>query len=169
MPRILIAILVLAPLCRAQTLPAFRWIVEVDNSGSDELAGLGADAQGNIYLAGTTQSPNFQTKAAAQSQFAGASDVFVTKLDPDGNIVYSTYFGGSGAELATAMTVDPYGGVYVTGTTTSIDFPTTPGAYSSSVPPASGGAPFITFLFKLNPDGSVGYATYFSTSNVSPA
>lgn len=164
MPRTLIAFLALAPLCYAQTLPAFRWIVEVDGSGSDQLAGLGADAQGNIYLAGSTQSPNFQVKAAAQSHLAGGSDVFVAKLDPSGNIVYSTYFGGSGNDVATAMAVDPQGGVYITGTTTSTDFPTTPGAYSSSVPPPSAAGAFLTFLFKLNPDGSVGYATYFSNS-----
>src|SRR5450432_708377 len=128
MSRTLIALLALAPLCCAQTFPAFRWIVEVDSSRSDQLAGLGTDAQGNIYLAGTTQSPNFQVKAAVQNHFAGGSDVFVTKLDPSGNIVYSTYFGGSGADIATAMAVAPQGGVYVTGTTTSTDFPTTPGA-----------------------------------------
>jgi Beta-propeller repeat/IPT/TIG domain len=168
MSRTLIALLALAPLCCAQTFPAFRWIVEVDSSRSDQLAGLGTDAQGNIYLAGTTQSPNFQVKAAVQNHFAGGSDVFVTKLDPSGNIVYSTYFGGSGADIATAMAVDPQGGVYVTGTTTSTDFPTTPGVYSSSVPPPSGGAPFVIFLFKLNPDGSVGYATYFSNSQTPP-
>lgn len=139
MARTLIACLVLAPLCCAQTFSAFRWIVEVDGSGSDQLAGLGTDAQGNIYLAGTTQSPNFQVQAAVQNHFAGGSDVFVAKLAPSGNIVYSTYFGGSGSDVATAMTVDPQGGVYVTGTTTSTDFPTTPGAYSSSVPPSSGG------------------------------
>ena len=169
MSRTLIVFLALAPLCYAQTVPAFRWIVEADNSGLDQGAALGTDAQGNIYLAGTTQSPNFQVKAAVQSQLAGGSDVFVTKLDPAGNIIYSTYFGGSGNDVATAMAVDPQGGVYVTGTTTSTDFPTTPGAYATSVPAPSGGAPaglatVVTFLFKLNPDGSVGYATYFSNS-----
>jgi hypothetical protein len=162
--RTLIAFLALAPLCCAQTFPAFQWIVEVDASGSDQLVGLGTDAQGNIYLAGTTQSPNFQVKAAVQNHFAGGSDVFVTKLDPSGDIVYSTYFGGSGDDFATAMAVDPQGGVYVTGTTTSTDFPTTTGAYSSSIPPASSGGAFVTFLFKLNPDGSADYATYFSNS-----
>src|SRR5450432_2276349 len=128
MSRTLVILIALAPLCCAQTLPAFRWIVEVDGSGSDQLAGLGTDAQGNIYLAGTTQSPNFAVKAGVQSHLAGASDVFVTKLDPSGNIVYSTYFGGSGADVATAMTVDAQGGVYVMGTTSST-FPTTPGSY----------------------------------------
>ena len=169
MSRTLIAFLALAPLCCAQTVPAFRWIAEADNSGLDQGAALGTDAQGNIYLAGTTQSPNFQVKAAVQSHLAGGSDVFVTKLDPSGNIIYSTYFGGTGNDVTTAMAVDPQGGVYVTGTTTSTDFPTTPGAYSTSVPAPSGGATaglatLVTFLFKLNLDGSVGYATYFSNS-----
>ncbi len=83
----------------------------------------------------------------------GTRDVFVTKLDPAGNIVYSTYYGGTGDDIATAMTADKSGNVYVTGTTTSGDFPVTKGAFA-----ASGGA----FLFKLNPDGTVGYSTRFS-------
>jgi hypothetical protein len=140
----------------------------VDSSGSDQLAGLGTDAQGNIYLAGTTQSPNFRVKAAVQNGFAGTSDVFVTKLDPNGNVVYSTYFGGSGGDVATAMTVDPNGSVYVAGTTSSTDFPTTAGAYSSTLPSPSGAGAFVTFLFKLNADGSLGYSTYFSNSQTLP-
>jgi uncharacterized protein (TIGR03437 family) len=80
-------------------------------------------------------------------------DVFVTKLDPSGNILYSTYFGGTADDIATAITVDKSGNVYVTGTTSSSDFPVTKGVYATS-----GGS----FLFKLNSDGTVGYSTYFS-------
>lgn len=83
----------------------------------------------------------------------GSSDVFVTKLDPLGNIVYSTYVGGTGADQALAMTVDSAGNVFVTGTTSSGDFPLSKGAYASS-----GGV----FLFRLNPNGSLGYSTYFT-------
>lgn len=89
----------------------------------------------------------------------GSHDVYVTKLDPLGNVVYSTYFGGSADDVGAAMAVDPTGNVYVTGTTTSLDFPVTKGAYASS-----GGS----FLFKLNPDGSTGYSTYFAPSGNSP-
>ena len=89
----------------------------------------------------------------------GTHDVFVTKLDPAGSVVYSTYFGGSADDIATAMTVDPAGNVYVTGTTTSLDFPVTKGTYS-----VSGGS----FLFRLNPDGSVGYSTYFAPPGTAP-
>ena len=83
----------------------------------------------------------------------GTRDVYVTKLDPSGNIVYSTYYGGSADDVATALTVDKSGNVYVAGTTNSVDFPVTKGAYANS-----GGS----FLFKLNPDGSLGYSTYFT-------
>ena len=83
----------------------------------------------------------------------GSGDVFVTKLDPSGNILYSTYLGGSGNDQALAMTVDAAGNVFVTGTTSSADFPVTHGAYASSG---------SVFLSRLNPDGSLGYSTYFS-------
>ena len=89
----------------------------------------------------------------------GSRDTYVTKLDPNGNVVYSTYFGGSSDDVAGAIAVDPAGNVYVTGTTSSLDFPVTKGAYS----PKGG-----SFLFKLNPDGSVGYSTYFAPPGNSP-
>jgi len=82
---------------------------------------------------------------------AGSNDVYVTKLDPTGSVVYSTYFGGTGNDIVSAMTVDAAGNVYVTGSTTSLDFPVTKGAYASTG---------SSFLFRLNPDGTVGYSTY---------
>ena len=149
------------PAALAQTLPAFNWILEVDNSGLGyPYATLGTDAQGNGYVVGSTKSLNFPVKNAVQSQSAspGSYDVVVTKFDPSGNIVYSTYFGGDADDIARAATVDAAGNVYVAGTTASNNFPTTPGSWSPT-PPQPGGA---TFLFRLNPDGSVGYSTYFT-------
>ncbi len=90
---------------------------------------------------------------------APSDDVFVLKLDPNGNIVYSTYFGGSGNDMTGALAVGADGSVYVAGVTESPDFPVTGGACESSAP-----SPFTTstFILKLNPDGSVGWATYFA-------
>ncbi len=88
----------------------------------------------------------------------GSSDVFVMKLDASGNILYSTFFGGSGDDRAVAMTVDAAGNVFVTGTTNSQDFPVSKGAYASSG---------NVFVFRLNADGSIGYSTHFTgTSQV---
>ncbi len=93
---------------------------------------------------------------------APTNDVFAVKLDPDGNIVYSTYFGGSSDDAASAMTLGPDGSLYVTGTAVSSDFPTTPGAYVRNKP----GVPAApaSFVFKLNPDGSLAWSTYFADS-----
>lgn len=126
---------------------------------------------------GRTGLLDFPVKSAVQDHSAspGSYDVFVTKLDPSGNIVYSTYFGGSANHIARALAADSAGNVYVTGTTGSPDFPTTRGSWSQSVPAppplsfadnsAYEGA---IFLFKLNPHGPLGYSTYF-TSNSAPA
>jgi uncharacterized protein (TIGR03437 family) len=94
--------------------------------------------------------------AAGGHAFAGSqatSDVFVMKFDPQGNVLYSTYFGGASTEVAHAMSVDPMGGVYVTGTTQSADFPVTAGSYAKTPGPG--------FVFKLNADGSLAWSTYF--------
>jgi uncharacterized protein (TIGR03437 family) len=162
------------PAAPAQSLPAFNWILEVDNSGLGyPYAGLGTDALGNVYVVGSTKSLSFPVKNAAQSQSAspGSYDVFVTKFDPSGNIVYSTYFGGNADDIARAVAVDAAGDVYVAGTTASTDFPTTPGSYSPSLPPPQTpgytSSPGAIFLFKLNPDGSLGYSTYFTSASAS--
>lgn len=87
-------------------------------------------------------------------------DIFVMKLDQQGNIVWSTYFGGGGEDNATAMTIDPTGNVFVTGTTNSRDFPITKGAYASSG---------TSFVFRLNQDGALGYSTYYAGGPTNPA
>jgi hypothetical protein len=161
--RFLFALAAVIPLSFSQTLPTINWIQEVDASGLDTVAGLATDAQGNIYIAGSTLSPNFPVKSAVQSHLASSvgHNVYVTKLNPSGSVMYSTYFGGNGDDLATAMTVDSAGAVYVTGTTTSTNFPVTPGAYAATAQSATS-----TFLFKLNSDATAGYSTHYT--QVSP-
>ncbi|HWB83835.1 MAG TPA: SBBP repeat-containing protein [Bryobacteraceae bacterium] len=161
---------------RAQT-PAFNWIDAVDSSGQAyPLLGMGTDALGNVYVAGSTKSQNLPVVSAVQPKLAmaGSYDVFVTKLDPSGHVVYSTYFGGSADDIARAVAVDSAGNIYVVGTTASQDFPTTRGSWSPQMPPAppyaqanSSNYEGAVFLFKLGPNGSVGYSTYF-TSQTAP-
>lgn len=89
--------------------------------------------------------------------FSASSDAFaegyVMKLDPSGNLIWATYLGGSGYDFATAVAVDASGSVYVLGTTSSPDFPVTPGALTETVPG--------NFLVKLSPAGSVTYSATF--------
>src|SRR5207237_1424904 len=64
---------------------------------------------------GVTGSPNFPTKAAFQSNIAGARSAFVAKVDSTGNLVYSTFLGGTGDTFGTSIAVDTSGNAYVTG------------------------------------------------------
>jgi hypothetical protein len=70
--RLLFRLLALASFSLGQNLPTLQWVRELDNSGMDIFSGLGTDAQGNIYAAGSTSSPVFPVKAAAQSSLGSA-------------------------------------------------------------------------------------------------
>src|SRR5207302_2803498 len=109
-------------------------------NGTESGRGIVVDSSGNTYVTGATTSTNFPTTADAfQPSFAagtcisGCTDAFVTKLDPTGStLVYSTYLGGSDRDGGTGIAVDALGNAYVTGSTNSTDFPTTPGAFQAS-------------------------------------
>ncbi len=115
-------------------------------------AALAADRQGAVYVSGTTRDPNFPTTAGACCRTPrGESDVFVAKFSPEGQLVYSTLIGGSNAETGGTLKVNDAGEVYLAGTTSSPDFPTTPGAYDRTYDTqVSGGNPF---LLKLDASG----------------
>jgi Beta-propeller repeat len=127
--------------------------------GSGVEAGLRiADRFGNAYVTGSTDSLNFPiTAGAAQSTFGGTQDAFITKLNETGSaLTYSTYLGGSGGDTGQGITVGRFGNVYVTGLSTSSNFPTTAGAYQTTRSGLSD-----AFVTKLNETGTaLVYSTY---------
>lgn len=98
-------------------------------TGDDLGDGIAIDGDDNIYLAGGTTSTDFPLKDPLQAMNAGGMDAFVTKLAESGtDVVYSTYLGGTQThpddyDYARSIAVDRLGGAYVTGVTTSADFP----------------------------------------------
>ncbi len=132
----------------------------IGGGGDDVSTGIAVDAAGNAYLTGLTNSRvTFPTTPGAfQTTFGGGSfDAFVTKLNPTGSgLVYSTYLGGLAQDDASRIAVDAAGSAYVTGETNSINFPTTPAVFQSSL-----GGDFDAFVTKLNPAGSgLAYSTF---------
>ena len=99
----------------------------LSGKGNDAANGLAVDAAGNIYVAGSTSSPDFPLHNAFQST---PGPGFLVKLSADGSqLLYSTYF----PEAINALAVDAAGNVYVTGTTYLTSFPVTPGLPAGSV------------------------------------
>ena len=123
--------------------------------------GVAVDSQGNVYVAGSTQSANFPTTTAALDKtLGGTQDAFITKLNPSGSaLAYSTYLGGNSSEEGIGVAVDSFGNAYVAGNTSSTDFPL-------AVPfqPALAGG-LDGFVTKLNAAGSaLDYSTYLGGS-----
>jgi hypothetical protein len=95
-------------------------------------AGIGVDPVGSVYVTGSTESSDFPVHNAIQSTFGGDSDAFIAGINAGGDaLIYSTYFGGLGAESGAGLAVDSRGSVYVAGTTGS-SVPITPAAADRS-------------------------------------
>ncbi|HEX5415515.1 MAG TPA: SBBP repeat-containing protein, partial [Chloroflexota bacterium] len=121
-----------------------------------------ADGSGAAYVASTTSAAGFPTTPGAyQTAFHGVEDVFVTKLNPAGSaLVYGTLLGGSGLDQASGIALDSAGNAYITGITSSTDFPTTSDAFQTTFLDTAA-TPEEGFVTKLNATGtSLGYSTY---------
>jgi uncharacterized protein (TIGR03437 family) len=159
---------------------ALAYSTYLGGDGADIIHAMAIDASNNIYLTGETLSSNFPVTAGAfQKKHAGqpgtitgilagtpvAPDAFVVKLSPSGQIVYSTYLGGAGADAGLGIAVDSAGSAYVVGSTSSQNFPVTAGTVQTRL-----GGNSDVFVAKLSPDGSaLVYATYLGGSGFDTA
>lgn len=130
-------------------------------SKNDSATGLAVDSSGNLYLCGATESPDFPIFNSVGSSLLGASDAFVVKLTPPGDqFFYSSLVGGSGTESGVTIAGDSAGNAYITGRTSSLDFPIV-----GPIQPVYGGGDSDAFVAKLAPDGKVlTYSTLFGGS-----
>src|SRR5205823_1402450 len=120
------------------------------------------DGPGNAYVTGETNSTDFPTTpGAVQPTNAGGFDAYVAKLNPTGSrLLYATYLGGSTDDLGNGIAVDGLRNAYITGQTTSTDFPTSSGAVQ---PTKAGGTD--AFVTRLNAAGNrLLYSTYLGGS-----
>ncbi|HHQ48338.1 MAG TPA: hypothetical protein ENK19_05580, partial [Acidobacteria bacterium] len=153
------------------------WATYLGGSRRDQVYAVRTDSAGNIYAVGATGSDDFPTTSGAYDptfngplQNNGLTDIFVTKFDPNGQLLFSTYVGGSapGEENPRgSIEIDETRGrIYVAGLTKSTNFPTTPG----SLQPDYGGGGEDGFVFALSLDGSTLEAsTYIGGSGLDMA
>src|SRR4029079_5910164 len=94
-------------------------------TGDDKAYGIAIDSSGsNVFVSGQTSSNNFPLLAPAQPAFGGSFDAFIAKISSAGTKVYATYLGGSGDDRGSGVAVNGAGAAYVTGFTSSTNFPT---------------------------------------------
>jgi Beta-propeller repeat len=152
--------------------PTLVYSTYLGGSSADFGSGIAVDSSGAAYVVGATVSLDFPTTTGAyQTVNREPYELFITKVNAAGSaLVYSTYLGGSGTDSPTGpatsgIAVDSLGNAYVTGGTTSFDFPTTPGSYQ----------PFMRgiwdgFVTKLNTSGSMlVYSTYLGGTDADAA
>lgn len=143
--------------------PTIAYSTYLGGSGTDHGLGIAVDTYGSIYLSGYTNSTNFPLANPYMPSYrGGAYDGFVTKLNAEGNtLIYSTYLGGSGSDSIYTLALDTVGNTYLTGPTTSFNFPVVNPIQSTY---NGQGDLFVT---KMNATGSaLLYSTYLGGSNI---
>ncbi|AKV02606.1 Cell surface protein [Labilithrix luteola] len=148
--------------------PVLVYAGYVGGSNLDWMGSFGVDQDGNAIIAGTTSSTDFPLKTPFQPHYGGGTtDSFVTKVNPSGELVYSTYLGGgvpsptgdpdfpSAAEQTTRLAVAPNGNAVIAGYTHAVDFPT-----SNAFQPSFGGQGQDAFVASLSPTGTLQFSSY---------
>lgn len=139
-------------LLAGSVLAAADYTTFIGDSNEYKVAQIVSDSAGNTYVTGGRIFYGASSNAALAPQL---SDVFVTKLDPTGSVVFTTTFGGKSNDAAKAIAVDAAGSIYVAGTTSSQNFPLHNALQDQASQSGSG------FLVKLSADGSrFIYSTY---------
>jgi hypothetical protein len=148
---------------------AVDYLTFVGGSGIDYPVGIAVDSGFDVYLAGNTASSDFPTTSGAYqaSAASGGNHAFVAELLPSGSgPLYSSYLSGSGIDTASDMALDNQGRIYLIGTTTSSNFPTTQGALQATALAAN-----QFFFSKLNTTlsgpNSLLYSTFIGGSTPS--
>ncbi|MFW9914323.1 MAG: SBBP repeat-containing protein [Candidatus Thorarchaeota archaeon] len=137
----------------------------VAGSNDDLGYGIAVNSSGSAYVTGLTRSTDFPTVNAYDATGDGTTkrDAFVFKVAANGQLLFSTYVGGSDHDYAQGIAIDTLGNAYVTGYTNSTDFPTK-NAYDAVGD--GNGAFYDVFVFKLAADGqNLLYSTYVGGSN----
>jgi uncharacterized protein (TIGR03437 family) len=130
-------------------------------SGTDMFYGVALDSSENVYLVGTTNSPDLLVgttggTSPAQTALRGPANAFVVEFSAAGSLIYSTYLGGTGVDNGVAIAADSGGDAFVTGSTTSANFPTAGNPYQSTLKGTAN-----AFVAKIAPNtGTLVYSTY---------
>ena len=127
--------------------PDTTWNTFIGGMSEDNIYGVAVDSSGNVYITGYSTATWGSPKI---SYSGGASDILVVKLDSSGNLVWSAFLGGTGADIGNGIAVDASGNIYVTGYSTA--------AWGSPIQGFSGN--YDAFIAKLSGGGALTWSTF---------
>lgn len=133
-----------------------QWATYFGGGYYDEARNCTVDNHGNVYLGGFSSSLNLSVSGGFQSTMGGPQDAFLAKFNRSGNMLWSTYYGGSGEEYGLGCTVDNADNVFLTGMTKS-----TAGVASAGFQNTYGGGNTDAFLVKFDSSGNRLWGTYY--------
>jgi len=155
--------------------PVLSFSTYFGGSGDELNTSVAVDGSFNVYLTGSTTSPNLPATGTFQTQLAGAGpNAYVAKIGVTGQgsqLLYVTYLGGNGKDTPVGIEVDGAGDAFLAGTTSSTNFPTTPTNAYQSVPFAGSTGTSHAFVTEVNagPNPAAGtallYSSYLSGNN----
>lgn len=138
----------------------------IGGNGNDKGKGAYIDKDGNIYLAIETNSSDLNaTQGAYQNYNAGKQDLFISKFSAKGELIFSTYLGGSDIETLNDLKISENGDIYLVGSTCSINLPVSDNGFQKKLSGIQDG-----FLLVLNSNGDkLNYGTYIGGSKFDSA
>ncbi len=160
--------------------PVDAFVAKLDPSGSnllfstyigggaiDAAYGIALDSQTNVYVTGYTLSTNFPTRNTIRTNQSGNGDVFIAKLDiANTNLIYSALFGGTNQDVGADIATDATGKVFVTGYTSSTNFPVNNAVQSLLNNTTNASTAFDAFALCLDPAlDSLVYSTFIGGTN----
>jgi hypothetical protein len=143
--------------------PVLFYSTYLGGNGGDTGNAVALDTLNDAYVTGSTASTNFPTNTPYQKAYGGDTDAFVTMVRYDGEaVIYSTYLGGNSFDVGSGIAVDSSGDAYITGSTSSANFPITSNVFQTAF-----GGNTDAFVAKLDPSGShLLYASYLGGSDM---
>jgi hypothetical protein len=131
------------------------WSHIIGGSSNTRANAVAVDRLGNVYLAGTTGARDFPLLKPVQDKQTGLNIAFLMKFDPEGQLLFSTYFGGDRNEEGLALAVDSQLNMYLAGRASSTNIPV-----KNALQPAQAGGGQDGFIAKYTPDYQLEWATY---------
>lgn len=151
-------------LLKLDSFGARLWATYYGGTSRDQGRVCTTDALGNVYFSGLTASVDFPVRGAVQPSANGRFDSFLVKFTASGAPLWSTYFGGTEDDVSWSCATDGLNNVYLTGTTSSANFPVTPGAFQ----PGSAGNR-DAYLAKFGANGTLIWSTYYGGTSIDDA